>query len=267
MSHNFKKQFGQNFLRNARFVHELLAPLDLKTGDLVIEVGPGDGMVTKAVLDSGANIVSIEVDYDLLPNLIRKFVENPRFKIKHKDILELNIDEDLKDFSHNSIKVVGSLPYNISKKIIRNFLKYSIKKDAKFKIEKLSFIVQDEVAKVYVASAPKATYLSNMAQIYSKVKKLKSIPASQFTPKPKVDGGILYFDITEPIFGDDETVLKFEKFLKASFKSSRKTLYNNLTNFREKQKVEAAFIKLELKEAIRPSELTFNQWQELFKLV
>lgn len=255
----FKKQFGQNFLRNDRFANKLVEHAAVVEGDVVIEVGPGDGRVTKALLETGAKVISIEIDYGLLPNLIKRFNEYPNWELVHKDIMELDVAATLKEFAAEAIgkgyKVIGSLPYNISKQIIAKFLT----------IEQppinITVIVQDEVAKDYVAAAPKSSFLSAWSHLHADVRKLESIPASQFMPVPKVDGGILRFT---PKVGTNTPAL--EKLIRLGYTNPRKTLANNLKPIYG-DRLLASLDKLSLKQTIRPAELSQADWVKLYELL
>jgi 16S rRNA (adenine1518-N6/adenine1519-N6)-dimethyltransferase len=267
-NHNFKKQFGQNFLKGSKFVDKLITPLEITENDFVLEIGPGDGAVTSRLLKSKALVTSIEIDYELIVSLIKRFGKEENFKIIHEDILSVNLNEVFKEYSQGrTIKVVGSLPYNISKKIIAVFIKYNHSAlDKNSKIIKMAFLVQEEVSKNYNARAPVATFLSNWIRLYADVRKSESIPATQFFPKPKVNGGIL---VIEPKSEIVENAEEISKLLRIGFSTPRKTLAKNLKNARkwEATKIDAAFKKLNFKDKIRPSELEFEDWYELEKII
>jgi 16S rRNA (adenine1518-N6/adenine1519-N6)-dimethyltransferase len=228
--HTFKKQFGQNFLRGMRFAHEMVDILQLTPQDIIVEIGPGDGMVTKLLLESqAAMVIAIEVDYQLIPNLIKKFGESSKFELVNSDVLQVDFSSLSKDFSNPAniemwqtgkynLKLVGSLPYNISKVIIRKALTEWPA------IQNMAFIVQEEVAQDYVAKPPKGSWLSNWIRIFADIKKHHSIPASQFYPQPKVGGGILEITPHKTPLPERETLAKL---VRAGFLAPRKTLQNN----------------------------------------
>lgn len=271
-NHKFKKQFGQNFLRGDKFAKALIEPLKITQDDLVIEIGPGDGMVTKKLLETGAKTIAIDVDYDVIPKLIKKFGKEPNFRLVHKDILKVNLLKIVEEFAELetdndffNIKITGSLPYNISKEIISRLLFINIAEE-KINIEAMSFIVQDEVSKSYSAKPPKATFLGMTTALISTVKKLQSIPASQFYPRPKVDGGILFI---KPKDTEQKEFEKIKKLLKIGFSSPRKTLRNNLVNSKKYsvKSIDAAFLKLEFSDNKRASEVEMDEWAELEKML
>ncbi len=255
--HKFKKKWGQNFLKTKRFIDYLITPLELSEEDLVIEIGPGDGAVTAKLLETGAYVISIDIDYDVMPRLVKKYGEFPNFKPVNEDILLINLAKLIETFPEKqSIKITGSLPYNISKPIIRKCLQFA-KAEKRLKI--MTFIVQDEVAKAMTAKAPNASLLSNELGLIGEFKKLKSIPASHFLPKPKVDGGIIQIKIKPNPASSDNLM----KLMKIGFISPRKTLYNNLKNSRKFDKIDIAMSSLGFKSTVRASELTLENWQKL----
>lgn len=265
--HNFKKNFGQNFLRNFKFARKLVDTLDISQEDTVLEIGPGDGMVTELLLERSKKVICIEIDYDLIANLIRRFNEKSNFNIENEDILKINLFELFSKYEiSGDLKVTGSLPYNISKKIIDNFLKLAAElqnKKSQVRITKMSFIVQEEVAKDYVAQTPEATFLSNYVRLYSTPKKYETISANQFFPKPKVNGAILAFQVKENI--NLEEILRISKVIRQGFSSPRKTLGNNLKSLVEDK--DELFNKLQISQLLRPAQLTQEDWVKIATLV
>lgn len=261
MAHQFKKKFGQNFLKSSRFAKELTESLAANEDETIIEIGPGDGFVTKYLLETGAQVISIEVDYSLIPKLIKKFNKVEKFDLVHQDILDVNFPEVLREFSATKkLHFVGSLPYNISKPIIKKCL-YFASQNHEYEVTNMSFIVQEEVAKQVVAQPPKSTFLHNFIQSYAHVKKAHTIPASQFFPEPKVNGAII------TITPHNETLEKekLTKLIKIGFSSPRKTLKNNLQNSRKysKESIRGAFDSMGISDTARASEIEFEQWKEM----
>ncbi len=258
--HNFKKKFGQNFLRNKKFVHTLLEPLDINPNDNVIEIGPGDGMISEEILQRGANLLCIEIDTELINTLKKKYNDYSNFKIINEDILSVNIEEVVEKYlSSGSLKVTGSLPFNISKDIITNLLKFNTQASQGVSIDKMCFIVQEEVAKSYASKPPKATLLSVRALIYSQIKKFESIPRGQFEPKPNVDGGIIYFELNKE---KKSNLKELETLVKIGFSSPRKTLINNIKNSKKyiNDNLREIFDRSNLSYTVRPSELELTDW-------
>lgn len=255
MSFKFKRQFGQNFLKNSSDGWKMLNSLDLDSEDTIIEVGPGHGAVTNLLLGKAKRIILVEIDNDLIGFLKDKYKQSKEIEIIHNDILKVDI-EGLK-LERGKYKVTGSLPYNISKKIIAKFLKEEIKPSL------MSFLIQKEVAEDYASKPPKAAFLSNFAQIYSDVEYIGKVPRNHFYPTPKVDGGILKFRFKEviPDYAEELT-----KFIKIGYSSPRKKLMSNLSSGLKLSKVdvESRFVSLHIRENARAAELTLVEWQQIF---
>lgn len=259
MSHNFKKQFGQNFLKHGRFAEALVDALELPEHSQVIEIGPGDGRVTRILLDRGHAVTAIEVDYDLIPQLIRKFGESEKFQLVNEDVLELDMSK-LFNQAEKPLFVVGSLPYNISKQIIFRLVNSGLP------IKTMAFILQLEVAKEYAALAPEATFLSNWLRLFGEVRKLQTIPASQFFPQPKVDGAILRLRMQREGMSNEQRI-RLAELLRVGFNQPRKTLRNNLISSDKwtGEQVDEVFTKSALKPTARPAELPEETWMLLYE--
>ena len=255
MGHRFKKQFGQNFLRNTESVIDLIYSAGISAEDNVLEVGPGNGSVTEFLVEKAKAVVAIEIDTELIPKLKERFKDYPNFSVILTDILELNPDDV---FKGEPYKVVGSLPYNISKPIIKKFLT-TVNPPVT-----MTVLIQKEVSQDYAAVPPKAMFLGTFARVYAHIKAGKVVEKSKFYPTPKVDGQILTFSAIHKPEGAEELV----KFIKLGYSSPRKKLSSNLANYKfDKTKTEQFLIKENLKSSSRASELTAEQWYNLHELL
>lgn len=253
MQHNFKKQFGQNFLQHLEWVERLVEAADLSKEDLVIEIGPGEGVVTERITQSVKNVKSLEIDVELIPVLNEKLRAYDNIEIVPIDVLQW----DNNSLGNNNYKVVASLPYNISKKIINKFLTSTNPP------LQMALLIQKEVAYDYVAKKPDATFLGTVAQIYADIELVTTVPSNAFFPMPKVDGGILKFTNIKPKATDPEELIKF---IKIGYSAPRKKLSSNLANIGfEKAIVEKALTTIKLSATARPQELNLSDWQQLFK--
>jgi 16S rRNA (adenine1518-N6/adenine1519-N6)-dimethyltransferase len=253
MQHNFKKQFGQNFLQHAVWVERLVDSADLTSEDLVVEIGPGEGVVTERLAQCAKQVLSLEIDPELIPVLNEKFQNYDNIKIIPEDILQW----DISILNGKKYKVVASLPYNISKKIINLFLR------AENPPIEMALLIQKEVAYDYVAKKPDAKFLGVVAQIYADIELTTTIPRNAFFPMPKVDGGVLRFTNIKPKVEKPEELIKF---IKIGFSAPRKKLSGNLANLGyDKQELEALFLKLNFSATARPQELDLSDWQELYQ--
>ncbi|MFQ5493401.1 MAG: 16S rRNA (adenine(1518)-N(6)/adenine(1519)-N(6))-dimethyltransferase RsmA [Candidatus Dojkabacteria bacterium] len=253
MKHDFKKQFGQNFLRDINAVLEFVNSSGVNGTDNILEIGPGDGAVTEFLIQQAKTVTSIEIDSALTFTLESAFGSNDNFKLINADILKFNEEQ----FEHReNYKVIGSLPYNISKKIISKFL------TSNSPPQSMTVIIQKEVAEDYSAEAPKSAFIANFASLYSDVKYLFPIPAHAFEPKPAVDGAVIQFTNIKPKHAEP---LKLKKLIKIGYSSPRKKLSSNLGNVGYNKAVIEDWLKAQgLTESARAGELTLQNWIELY---
>jgi len=250
--HNFKKQLGQNFLIDIESIIDFVDSANIKEGDEVLEIGPGDGAVSDQILQRKAQLTAVELDSDLIPTLRERFADYSNFNVINSDILNLDLNQlGLKP----GYILIGSLPYNISKQIINRFLKTSLRPS------RMCFILQKEVAYDY---AFKGRFLNILANTYSgKVTYIKTLPAHFFNPEPKVESAIIKFEELGPRFEAPEALLKF---VRIAFSAPRKILSKNLANAGfDKLQIELLLKKMGLSEKSRAGELGFQDWIELYK--
>lgn len=266
--HDYKKKYGQNFLNTDIFdsANEFLDHCDIHRESIVIEIGPGSGNLTIELVEIAKSVISIEVDSDLYPRLEQLEHLNQNLRIVKSDVLDIDFGEFLKQFEHEKdVLIMGSLPYNISKKIIDNILKcFPI-----FSNIRGCFLIQKEVAEDYAAVKPKATFLSSLTNVYAEPKYLHTIKKEKFYPIPKVDGGIISLKhSTKSTFhlikNMDISIEKFIKFIKICYSHPRKTLFNNLKSYKLR---EGEFINLGFSTNVRPAELDNDDWLKLYGFI
>lgn len=251
-NHQFKKSLGQNFLKHSGIARDLVDAANIEIDDLVIEIGPGQGMVTKEILALTKNVILIEKDNNLEAFLREQYGSS--VKIIMKDVLEINYSEIT---SQNDYIVIGSLPYNVSKKVIYNLLIGS------HLPKRIAIIIQKEVAQDYAAKPPHATLLSNFSQIYSDVNLHQVVSADSFFPEPKVDGQIIVFSNITPKYLDHKALWGF---IRSGFSSPRKIVASNLRPF-GKEQVIRFLLSQGLSTTARASELTLENWRGLYNQV
>lgn len=251
--HDFKRQFGQNFITDVNIVIDTVDLLELDGSDHVLEVGPGDGRFTDLIANNVKSLELVEIDEDLTTYLREAFAETEcDLRVTKKDILEF----DLSEYKDKKYKVFGALPYNISKPIISKFLQ------AENKPELMVFIIQFEVAEDYAAQVPKSKFLANYAQIYGDVTFEGKISKEKFTPMPKVHGGIIKI---RPTSLKSENPKEFAKFMKNGFRTPRKKLLNTLNGIYNEVNWEEVFKKINLPTNTRAAEVRFEDWKSLFE--
>lgn len=258
-----KKRFGQNFLTDLHKLESLVAALELKATDLVLEIGPGTGNLTELILKTQANLIAVELDRDLLSPLNERFESSGRFKLIENDIIKLDLRQAV---AGRKIKLIGNLPYNISGAIVEWLIEYW---DL---IVSGVITVQKEVAARLKAEPGSRDYgsLSVIAQSYFDIKKLFDIPPGCFTPKPKVDSTALMLTPSKKI---DIEFIEFRDFLRAAFSQKRKKLANSLIS-RElpnakdytREEIENFLVSLGKKADIRAEQLSLSDFLELYKM-
>ncbi len=257
MDHEFKKQFGQNFLENFTKIIEICDIADIQEGENVIEIGPGDGAFTEEILNRKANLLAIEIDPSLVTYLKEKFSQYINFEIIENDILQ--IDPSTLN-SKKQYKLLSALPYNISKKIINQFLTSTNPPTT------MTLIMQKEVAEDYTNTKKgQIKFLHILAKTYSKeVEYFGSIRKEDFYPQPKVDGGVVKFSNIGAQIANPEDFLKF---VKLGFSAPRKKLSSNISNIYKdkKDEIEKILTSLSLSKDSRAGELQFSEWYNLYK--
>ena len=230
--HRFQlsKSLGQNFITDKHVIKRIVEGADPSEKDLVIEIGPGIGVLTAEAAQQAAKVIAIEIDSKLIPILGETLAEYDNVEVINQDILktDLNgiIDEQrqLGNFT-GDVKIIGNLPYYITTPIIMYILENSIH------AESITVMMQKEVADRIKASPGNKTYgaISAAVQYYCEVEQVISVPKEVFVPRPKVDSAVLKLTIRKetPVDLIDEKA--FFACIKAGFGQRRKTLLNSLT--------------------------------------
>ena len=218
-----RKRFSQNFLTDRNIAARIVNALGLKGDDAVIEIGPGLGILTEGLLDSGAKVIGIEIDRDLAGGLKERFNGRNNLEIINADALKISYKE-LAVQRKEKLKVVSNLPYNISTPIIFKLL------EEREIFSMFLLMLQKEVAQRIVSPPDNKEYgvLSVMVQLLADVKIEFDVPPSCFHPAPKVYSSVVRFNILNKPRVDVEDIAFFKKVVKASFGQRRKTLLNAL---------------------------------------
>ena len=213
------KGLSQSFLTDHYVVREIVDATHITPEDQLLEIGPGLGILTRALTSSAARVVAVELDSqlaELLPNL----VSNPdRLEVIHADALSV----DLSELFSAPYKVAANLPYSVTSPLLRHLL------TAELKPTLMVVMVQKEVAERIAAGPGDTSLLSIMVQLYSRVSVVRQVPASAFFPPPKVDSTVLKLDVYRelPVNVDDpESLLRLAS---AGFSRRRKQLHNALS--------------------------------------
>jgi 16S rRNA (adenine1518-N6/adenine1519-N6)-dimethyltransferase len=245
-----KKSLGQHFLHSQSFLQAIVHAAEIKAGERVLEVGPGDGALTEELLAAGAKVVAIEKDTRLIPVLRERFA-GQTLTVIEGDALEFNTEGALLSY-----KVVGNIPYYITGALLRKFL------SAEHQPSLLVFLIQKEVAE-RIARSKKESILSLSIKAYGEPVFIKKVPRGAFAPPPKVDSALLAVrDISRHNFRSKAQEKRFFDLLHAGFGSKRKLLKRNLEPLLGKNYT-SIFMKEEIPEQARAEDVHLEKWLSL----
>ena len=256
-----KKKYGQNFLIDDNIMRKIISALELNKDDLILEIGPGLGILTENFLIA-RKIILIEIDETAAIFLKNKFDKNKNVKVMNSDILKIDLEKLFE--GEKNIKIVSNLPYYISTAVITKCLEMKKNIDLKFMV----FMMQKEVAERILSAPNKKSYgsLSVFAQYKSDISFVeKNVSPNCFLPTPKVNSSIIKF-VPKNNFETDDTEQKFLfSLVKKSFSKRRKTLINCLDNFCGLSKNEIANVLAQnnLDLNIRAESMTINDFIKL----
>lgn len=214
-----KKSLGQHFLSAPTYLRAIADAGDVRKGDFILEVGPGEGTLTHEMLLRGARVLVVEKDDRLIPLLLEKFageIKKKRLTIVHGDILK----QDFKSLGlrRGKYKVVANIPYYISGALMRMLL------TAKEQPSRMSLLVQKEVAE-RIARSKKESLLSLSVKVYGKPSFVVKVPRGAFSPPPNVDSAVLSIEsISREKFLNAKHEERFFALIHAGFAHKRKKL-------------------------------------------
>ena len=219
-----KKSFGQNFLKDQGVLARIVEAVKIAPGDLLLEVGPGRGALTRLLAEQGAQVVAVELDRQLVPLLEAEFAGNQNVHVVNADILRLDLPDLLKGRGAGIWKVAANLPYNISSQVLFKFL------EERRLFSRLVLMLQREVGERLLAGPGGKEYgiLSVLFPMYFTVRREFLVRPGAFFPAPKVESMVLSFEpLPAPLFTlVDEQI--FRRLVRAAFGQRRKTLWNCL---------------------------------------
>jgi len=272
-----KKSLGQHFLTSEAAVHHMVTASGAQNGDTVLEIGPGKGVLTKALLATGAQVIAVEKDYTLIPVLEEKFkteIENKQLTLIHGDILKFDIttlkinqskgstlQSNSKGRTLLTFKVVANIPYYITGEIMRLFL------ESNTQPESMTLLVQKEVAERIVARDKKESVLSLSIKLFGTPSVICIVKRGSFFPIPNVDSAIIHIaDISQKNISEF-TAVQFFTAVKAGFAHKRKKLISNLESVYKKSTLTHAFSKLSLNQNTRSEEVSSSLWINLIQIL
>lgn len=244
-----KKALGQNFLNNDTIIIKIVSLFNCENNDLILEIGPGRGALSKYLQDKG-RLICIEIDKDMAP-----FLDKINASIIYDDILQANLSNILSNYTYDNLYVIGNLPYYITSPIIEKVILSNIN------AQKMVFMVQKEVAERFSAKpgTKEYGYMTIFINHYYDVNYEFTVSKNDFIPVPKVDSAIITLNKKNP----EDIPDSFWDFLKECFKYKRKTLKNNLSNY-DFNKVSSILNNRNISLNVRAEELPEEVFLEIF---
>ena len=222
----FSKSLGQNFLTDKNIIDQILEGSGITGDDLVIEIGPGIGVITREAAQLAHKVIAIEIDTNLIPILNWTLGDLENVEIVNQDVLKTQLNDLIaKESFPGFVRVVGNLPYYITTPIIMKLLEDQVPAAS------ITVMMQKEVADRLTAKPGTKDFgaISLMVEYFAEAKEIVKVPRTVFVPQPKVDSTVLRLDIRDekPVQVEDEEFLF--KVIKAGFGQRRKTLSNALS--------------------------------------
>jgi 16S rRNA (adenine1518-N6/adenine1519-N6)-dimethyltransferase len=242
-----KKKYGQNFLKNEEVLKNIASSISVLEDDLIIEIGPGTGALTKYLSLMNANLICYEIDLRMKDFLYK--YENDKTKIIYGDFLKRDIISDINSVNPKNVYVVANIPYYITSPILTKLIESS------FPINKIVLLVQKEFANRIVATCKSKDYnaLTLYVDYNYSAKLLFNVSRNDFTPVPNVDSAVI--SLTRKNEEKDIDKEFYFKFIRDAFTNKRKTLKNNLKNY-DWNKILELLNELGYKESVRAEEIS-----------
>ena len=253
------KALGQHFLTDSRVLMRIASAAELTSQDLVLEIGPGTGALTRHLVSSGARVITIELDRGLAASLPERLGNPPNLTVVEADARTLDLELFLG--SVTDYKVVGNLPYYAANPIIRRFL------EATPQPRLIVATLQEEVAHTITAAPGKMGLLSVAVQYYAIPRLVCSVPPRAFRPPPKVNSAVIKLEIRDNPAVDVPGSQGFFDLVRAGFSSPRKQLRNSLAHGLgvSTQAVASLLSGLEMDSTRRPATMSLEDWATVYR--
>lgn len=256
MDRNRRRKFGQNFLNNQAIIDAIASDLPVKPGDQILEVGPGHGALTRAMLARGVKVTSVEIDSECVKYLKFK-IEDDNFSLVHMNFMDFDLETWLTE--HPNAWIVGNLPYNMATPILMKMLPLA------HLCNGIMAMVQYEPGKRLCATPGNKNFghLTVMLQSYATSELLRKVEPFNFTPIPRVMSATIMIKAL-PESERKEVKDGFFNFLAQCFAQKRKKLYNSLEKVYPKPQIKAAMEKLDIEIDTRAEAMHTPQFFALF---
>lgn len=281
-----KKSLGQNFLINQNVIDRIVEVANVDENDIVLEIGPGIGALTKSLLKNAKHVIAIEIDKRFISILMENFSDYDNFTLINEDVLKLDLDQVINDVIKNlgndevyNIKVVANLPYYISSQVLLKLIEVNI-------IEEIYIMLQKELGERFSAKTGtrESSSITYYISYFTDIEKEINISKNNFKPIPKIDSQVLSFK-KRPYHKKVKDEELLFALIQSGFKQRRKTLLNNIKSFENEynknkkedsnknlskinsNNIEKALKTLDLKLNIRAEEIDLDQYIEIINLL
>lgn len=264
------KSLGQNFLINKDVLESIVNSSEISKDDMVIEIGPGLGTLTKYLLEKAGEVLCIEIDLKMIKILNNRFNQYENFEIINEDVLKVDLNKIISEKKRQGkvkkVKIVANLPYYITTPIIMKLL------EDKLDIESITVMIQKEVAErlIAVPGEKETGAITYTVYYYCESEKIMEVPNSSFVPEPEVTSEVIKMKLrSKPAVEIENPKIMF-MIIKSAFMQRRKTLLNALTNtkvFLSKEEGLEILKKLNLGENIRAENLSIQDFCNIAKII
>lgn len=253
-----KKSLGQNFLTSHQVIEDMVEVGAIDSHDIVVEAGPGKGILTERLLACARQVIAVEKDPRLVLHLAFKFkreIEEKKLMLITGDIL--TFDPSSQYLQAGGFKIVANIPYYLTGNFLRHFLSEVVAPS------RMVLLLQREVVERIVAQNKKESLLSLSVKAYGTPKYIETVPAELFTPRPRVDSAVILIENISKDFFKHMEEGQFFAVLKTGFAQKRKKLVSNLSALAPKEEVAKLFAKHDIPENVRAEDVPLHKWKAL----
>lgn len=257
------KNYGQNFLVDENIVNSIVDSANITKNDLIIEIGPGLGTLSSALIEKAGKLICIELDKKMLDILNDRFALYNNFELINDDVLKVDLNSVINENLNvlKSAKVVANLPYYITTPIIMKLLENHLN------LESITVMVQKEVAErlTEVPGGKNSGAITYSINYYTEPSLITNVPNTSFIPSPKVDSSVINLKLLDSPKVNPLNEDLFFKIIKTAFLQKRKTLLNTLLigKIADRDFIEKMLTELNIDLKIRGEKLTLEQFKEI----
>lgn len=253
------RSMGQNFLIEPDVVRDIVNASEVGADDLVVEIGPGLGILTRELLDRGTNVIAIELDHELATFLASDLALDEGFTVVERDARHADIESLVGGAPYH---VVANLPYSTGTAILRRLL------ELEHPPRTITVMVQREVAERMVAAVPNMSLLSIAVQLYAEAELMFGVPPDVFVPPPKVESAVVRLKVRKSPMASSIEIERIFRFATKAFQRRRKTIANGLAQGLEKSKpdVDSLLVRAGIDPRLRPQAIDLDGWVRLARI-